>query len=595
MSIRNYTYRLQGIFERRPASREAGPVSLQELVSASTQLALGHWEPSVARLHRAYGWDFLRIRHIRSHLAQSGWRTGPVAPVIAPRGAKLNSLFPGFFDVEHQTYAYQFRPLEPELPLITLDAADARLPTTWQTGFSEDGWLELASADLPTDSANALESQVVSLLVRAGRGNWLGMLETWQPGLEALCLPLSPHVEALLPWTDAVVPAWVQMVVAVLAPCEPTEFQRRLTLARGTVGWDERLESWLLQTGSEKRRAQIGERFVASAMVPEPDFLALRNSSLPAWFLEREFAGPLRRLISQAQRFLFVGSFVIEDIEAAGWLAQKAEHMPGRVWVMCDLKEAFQDHLDALLAGRLDPTDRRFELHRKKWESLRILLRSPAQVRWVNGHLKAYMSEREALFGSANLAPRSLRGNLESYLRFEDAESLRALYQTMATLWHYHSEAKVYRPGTGTGLVLESIATGDRNEAFLRSPVGKGPFMDHTVYATRVIQDLRQARKSVHALLYSVSGDSILLKRGKRSLERIIGVDSRRVPEGETRVYSVNACHAKIVVIDRRIVYMGGVNDPVPAGDMMDLMVRLESEKMGRDLAFAVKEVVRLG
>jgi|GEM_PF-6546136 len=362
----------------------------------------------------------------------------------------------------------------------------------------------------------------------------------------------------------------VRLVRGLLLAGDSAAFRHALEDARARSAWTAECEAWLSKRARRLRRPDWLEALGASALqaLPLAD-VPTRAKALQPILARGETERHLRDIILGAREYLFIGSHIIEDLALATLVARKAEQLPGRVWVLCNLKATFLDVLPALLDAK-EATGRLAETDRRKLDCLRVLLASPALVRHGDVHLKAYASERAGYLGSANLTRNSLRHNWESGVILDEERDLRALLRALRSEWA-HARTRVTWPEVGDGLVLESRAERERPLSEVSMP-----FMTSARYRQELLADLKQARFEVRGLTYSIRADSPLLVAGAPGLRRVIGADARMAIR-HPNVRPIPFCHAKVVVIDGRVAYLGGENAPSgEAGGLRDLMIRTE-------------------
>ena len=124
----------------------------------------------------------------------------------------------------------------------------------------------------------------------------------------------------------------------------------------------------------------------------------------------------IEELISQAEQFLFISSYVIEDRNITELICQKATTLPQGVWLLTDLRDEVIDAIDSQVESI--PKSREAYQHAddKKAQCLKLLLDAGVRIRGGAFHLKTYISETAAYLGSCNLTGGSLDFNLESGL-----------------------------------------------------------------------------------------------------------------------------------------------------------------------------------
>ncbi|MEB3186185.1 MAG: hypothetical protein VKP72_01960 [bacterium] len=587
---------LAGHFTRKVILADLPEVSLQELLAQSTHAALDNHDRTLARMHVRHGWTFLQRGQLRNLLRYRPATAGQVPPLLSGASHQLNPYFPGYFEASVRQFDHTFRPTWSGIGSFNLDRDDPRIPIEWSGGDTLPGSLVIGQQELADHGLNRLRARIEQFMARLDERSWLDILGGWNRVDSYATIALEPGVALAVPWTHPEVPGWVRRLAALLEIDRMDHMAENLAAARHDPGWRRGHQDWLLATlrGLERIRCLEAMGAATFANPPLSPTVAIER---PELVVERGTGRRITSVIREARQFLIVASFVIEDLDTARMIAQKAREMPGCVFVMCDLKETFESHLEALLGLRRGSTPEIPALFRLKWECLQVLLESPAQVRHMSGHLKAYMNEHEGLFGSANLTPGSLYRNLESMLSFQDEAGLRDLFASLAWVWHHRTAARLVRPDAGTGLSRHDLGDRDRPSENLPGPVGY--FLDPQSYEQHVRNELRGCRKSIHVLSYSLSSNNVFMRerkpeqeRGKK-IRRLIGANNVDTSVKNDSIRKLNNMHAKIVAIDGNVGFLGGINEP--GNDFFDLMYRIEDRELVQRLVQIVEQEVGRG
>jgi phosphatidylserine/phosphatidylglycerophosphate/cardiolipin synthase-like enzyme len=263
----------------------------------------------------------------------------------------------------------------------------------------------------------------------------------------------------------------------------------------------------------------------------------------------------IEELINQAEKFLFISSYIIEDRSITELICQKATILPQGVWILTDLNNEVIDAIDTQVEE--NPRSREAYQHsdEKKAQCLKLLLDAGARIRGGAFHLKTYITEKAGYLGSCNLTGGSLDFNLESGLICQGTSTHRELVQYFTSFWQYKTKYDVF-PSIETGKFIQRTLNHS-------SPIDR--FLSQTLLTPK------QYRKDLYEQLNKYSGKVAIYSRGFAPDEEILHLLSSR----STRIYadsfirnqnsritthSIRGIHAKVTLIDDRVAYLGGVN-----------------------------------
>ena len=276
----------------------------------------------------------------------------------------------------------------------------------------------------------------------------------------------------------------------------------------------------------------------------------------------------IEELISQAEQFLFISSYIIEDRNITELICQKATTLPQGVWLLTDLRDEVIDAIDTQVEDI--PRSREAYQHSddKKAQCLKLLLDSGVRIRGGAFHLKTYITETAAYLGSCNLTGGSLDFNLESGLICQGTATHQDLWQYFTRCWLHKSKYDVLSLQSGFNQrTLDRSSPPDRfNSQALLTP--------------------RQYREDLYRELNKCSGKVEIYSRGFSPDAEILNLLANR----PTRIYAdgfirnqnritahfTAGVHAKITLVGDRLAYLGGVNFQfAPRGfKLIDLMYK---------------------
>jgi phosphatidylserine/phosphatidylglycerophosphate/cardiolipin synthase-like enzyme len=263
----------------------------------------------------------------------------------------------------------------------------------------------------------------------------------------------------------------------------------------------------------------------------------------------------LERIITEAQRFLLISSYVIEDERITRLICEKAATLPEGVWILTDLRDEVINYLDTQVENNLST---RFEKsHEFKRYCIMNLLNAGVHIRSGRFHLKTVISEQSAYLGSCNLTCGSLAFNLEAGLRVQNNTLHRELLQKFQYCWEANSQDIVSRTGRQDKLMLQSVPPSTLQ--FSRSL--------HLLYPGQYYEDLQQElsqfQGQVSIYSRSFKPEAILEQRLlSHSCETrlFIETDHASPVKSKFKVTPIRYLHAKVTILGDRVAYVGGVN-----------------------------------
>ena len=286
----------------------------------------------------------------------------------------------------------------------------------------------------------------------------------------------------------------------------------------------------------------------------------------------------IEELINQAEKFLFVSSYIIEDRSITELICQKATTLPQGVWILTDLNDEVIDAIDTQVEESLRSREAYQSSDEKKAQCLKLLLDAGARIRSGAFHLKTYISEKAGYLGSCNLTGGSLDFNLESGLICQGTSTHRELVQYFTSFWQYKTKYNVF-PSRETGKFIQRTlnhsSQGDRfNSQTLLTP--------------------KQYREDLYEQLSKYSGKVAIYSRGFAPDAKILHLLKNRthvytdgfIRNRNSRIttHYKRGIHAKVTLIGDlgkaealrdRVAYLGGVNFQFARGfNLTDLMYK---------------------
>jgi hypothetical protein len=277
----------------------------------------------------------------------------------------------------------------------------------------------------------------------------------------------------------------------------------------------------------------------------------------------------IEELISQAEQFLFVSSYIIEDRNITELICQKATTLPQGVWLLTDLRDEVIDAIDTQVEDL--PRSREAYQHSddKKAQCLKLLLDAGVRIRGGAFHLKTYITEKAAYLGSCNLTGGSLDFNLESGLICQGTATHQDLWQYFTRCWSHKTKYDVLSLQSGFNQrTLESSSPNDRfNSQALLTP---------RQYREDLYRELNKCSQKVEIYSRGFSPDAEILNLLANCSTRIYAEGFIRNKSSRITTHFTEGVHAKVTLIGDRLAYLGGVNFQfAPQGfKLIDLMYK---------------------
>lgn len=534
---------LPGSFHRTPINRTPLPrISLEEWLKSLQSTAVKVKQRSPQLLRQRFGIDFLPERTLINLLQQANQIEHPQELYELPELKLLRSVEVLVSELLPILYHYQFIASEAQ---IELRPDDPQIPQQWQLGeISQSGTYQLAieKSDFP-----GLSEDFVHSLWRQARQYWQAL-----PQLEqihrALQSPNPYHFGFSLPENSGV-EVWIES--------EDLDVQVKETIAHF---------QYHLQGNSPRCSASVQTLIqqYEDAYTLSTSHLILsdglhRESALSSHqrFIigRRKSRNAIEALVAQAQRFLLVSSYVIEDIFLTELICQKATTLPQGVWILTDLRDEVVDRIDNSVKEDANLPEAYQRANQRKIECLSMLLDAGARIRGGPFHLKTYISERGAYLGSCNLTGGSLDFNLEAGLICHNTITHQDLIQYFIHCWQYQSHDDI----------LPSRSAGQFIQRSLRIPPPNAEFRSTTLltlsqYRIDLLSQLRQFTKQVDIYSRSFTPDAEILSLLRPRLTQVyVNSVPERLGTG-LLPRLVSDMHAKITLLGDRVAYIGGIN-----------------------------------
>jgi hypothetical protein len=293
----------------------------------------------------------------------------------------------------------------------------------------------------------------------------------------------------------------------------------------------------------------------------------------------------LEQIIAEAQRFLLISSYVIEDERITRLICEKAATLPEGVWILTDLRDEVVNYLDTQVKNN---SSVRFERsHEFKRYCIMNLLNAGVHMRSGRFHLKTIISEQSAYLGSCNLTSGSLTFNLEAGLRVQKNTLHQELLRKFQYYWEAKSQDLVYRTGRQGELMLRSVPPSmlpAHRSTYLLSP---------EQYYKDLQQELSQFQGQVSIYSRSFKPEIILEQRLLSCFcetRLFIETDHSSHIKSKFKVTPIRCLHAKVTILGDRVAYVGGINFNFEQrfGGLVDLMYKTTHPDEIQQLRYAL-------
>ena len=528
-------WEVTGYYERLADDRQTvSKTSLANLLTDLRAIATDQKRYHLPAVHQSFGLNFLPVNAV-THLMQ---QTSGRSPLLADQ--TLRPFIQNPSELTSQQFQYRFvstkltsnfaKNLEPDDPQIPSNFGD-RCVGTYQ---------------LPLKNI----SNPIIQKVQAEAAKHLHQFMQTRP-LEVLNLALrskNPELFAIPLPNDCT--AWVQSTELHQALQQSIKILRNSTKTIDLVETVQKLVNAYLAKYPEP--VIISDRIpniTIANITPKTDIIIGRN-------IHRQ---TLEELITNAQKFLLICSYRLEDQAIVEMIAEKSKKIP--IWILTDFSNEVQDRVDSNMDGQRESDPDYANSDLKKRKCLGMLSKAGVGFRSGNFHLKTYISEQSVYLGSCNLTGGSLERNGEAGMLWQNTSEHKFLVDYFRYLWtHQTTSQSIPSPN---GFCIESL------EKFSGYPPQSDRFLDH--YAFK--QDLSNSLKKF-------SGQEIrIYTRTFQPLSpqcNLLTNPQNRIYYGNrnyTRLPAkqITNLHAKIIIIGGQVAYIGSQDFAFRPNPFLDL------------------------
>ncbi|VXD24220.1 conserved hypothetical protein [Planktothrix serta PCC 8927] len=288
---------------------------------------------------------------------------------------------------------------------------------------------------------------------------------------------------------------------------------------------------------------------------PENPALKPNLSPVNKIWVSRKNRTLFQKIIAQAEKFLLISSYILEDEALINQICEKSATLPQGVWILTDLRDEVVDRIDQQVTiSKYLPEHFKRADERKK-DCLRQLLDAKVKIRSGAFHLKTCISENNCYLGSVNLTRGSLDVNLESGIICKNNETHQQLINVFRYFWQCSSRDHVIPVLGFDGFELRTVKR-YRQESY---PVSS-TLLTADQYYNDLLKELSNFAGKVIIVSRSFQATAELRSQLQR-LNTIIYIDQEmRFLDSTINIKRVKNLHAKITILGNKIAYIGGIN-----------------------------------
>ena len=446
-------WEITGHYECLADNGKPAATSLANLLTDLRAISTDQRRYHLPAVHQSFGLNFLPVNAV-THLMQ---QTSGRSPLLANQ--TLRPFIQNRNDLASQQFQYRFvskslngnfvKNLEPDDPQIPQGFGD-RCEGTYQVLLenSSDPIIQKVEAEAAENLRQLVQNCPLEVLNLA--------LHSKDP--ELLSIPLSDNCTA-----------WIQPTELPQALQEASKILRDQS---GNIIFPE-----AIQKLANAYRSKYPEPVVISDRIPS---FAIANIT-PRADVEigkGTHRHILEKLITNAQKFLFICSYRLEDQAIMEMIAEKSKQIP--IWILTSFSNEVQNRVDSNVDGERESDPEYADSDFKKRKCLGILRKAGLGFRSGNFHIKTYISEQSAYLGSCNLTGGSLERNGEAGMLWQSTSEHQFLIEYFRYLW-MHQTISQFVPSP-VGFRSESL------EKFSGSPPQIDRLLDHYAFQTRFIR-----------------------------------------------------------------------------------------------------------
>lgn len=303
-----------------------------------------------------------------------------------------------------------------------------------------------------------------------------------------------------------------------------------------------------LTSDAQKLIIEYQRKFPKNIQI-DPHSISISSTSSPSQSLlisKENNRESLEHIIKEAEEFLLLSSYRIEDKNIANLIAEKVSSLNQGVWILSDYGHDVIDRIDP----RVDIGDEYEKSDFKKKQCLRVLARSGAYIRSGNFHLKVCISEKQAYLGSCNLTGGSLDFNIEAGIVWSNTSQHKQIMQLFSQYWRSLATDMITPNLNGV-----SKSTVERGLIEQNYP----NFLSAQEYQRDLMRELRNLPRQSNVKIYTRNFEPSV------TMEELIQFQDYQIYYGNYKESRLKGnqmpnLHAKITILGKQCAYIGGIN-----------------------------------
>lgn len=527
---------LQGTFYRTPLNQEdTSTVSLVELLRELQTVATQHCRRTPQLLKKSFGLDFLPSALLIKLLQQANEVTHENELYQLPALKLLHSVYPSSTVQITNSYHYQFLNAEANL---NLTPDDSQLPL-WKNKDKEQPGNYTIILDSP---------QYSSLTADFTEKIWQDAQEKWNSLSNEQKIQHFLHSLTL---KEVTIPLNTNSKLGITLQELPLPLREAITFLRQGEGNANTLSP---ETQSLIQQYQQNNRIPGLKF---PQKLTLNDNIIS----QQQFCiGKINRqyfkeIIENAQQFILLSSYILEDESLTQLLCEKSRHLPEGVWILTDLRNEVLDRIDTQITTNHNLPIQYQRSDDRKIRCIQQLLNANIRIRSGRFHLKTCISENAAYLGSCNFTPGSLDFNIEAGIIWRNTSVHASLISIFYQYWQQKSKDEVIPAIHFDGFELRPIKTykSHEHESF-------PDLLTPQRYYHDLCTQLQEFQGKVFIFSRSFQPSTDLERLLKLSKTQIF-IDSQMPANlSSIKIIRIKNLHAKITLLGNRVAYLGGIN-----------------------------------
>jgi len=529
-------WEVEGRYERlNEGNQQTQKTSLTSFVNDFHAIATHQKHHYLPAVHQSFGLDFLPVNAVMHLMQQASGRS----PLLTDQMLRPHLQSPDELALRNFRYRFVTTKL-PQNFAINLQFDDPQLPQDLGDLCQGTYQIELRNSSNPI--LQAIQTEAKNNLVEFVKHHQLQVINhaLRSQNFELFPIPLRSNCTA-----------WIK----------PTELdqtlQKTIRILRNKIALTDQ-ESQPIQDLVNAYRVKYPQPLIVDDHLPDLAAAKLQPQ-VEIIIGQGNHRQILQNLIANAQKFLLICSYRLEDREILQMIAQKSQQIP--VWILTDFSQEVQNRVDRNMQGQIEVNPDFAQSDLKKQDCLRMLSKASIGFRSGNFHLKTYMSEQSAYLGSCNLTGGSLGRNGEAGILWKNTSEHQFMINYFRYLWQHETLAQAMP--SPIGFQNESL------EKKIGSPPKSDRILDHQAFKKDLSDSLRQfTREEIR--IYTRNFQPL------PSQINLLNNPRHRIFYGNHNATNLRATkfpnlHAKIIIIGSQIAYIGSQDLAFSHQPLLDL------------------------